>query len=164
MVEYNDGSVIAQICATDMRMPIQYALAYPERLQAPVPKIDWSEARRWDFDPPDVEKFPLLKLAYACQEAGGSATCTLNAADEIAVEAFLERRISFPAIYKVVEQTISQVPNRRTETIGDILELDRESRSAARELIAKDKIVSAPGKLSGIRLAASESAPPAARA
>jgi 1-deoxy-D-xylulose-5-phosphate reductoisomerase len=164
MVEYNDGSVIAQICATDMRMPIQYALTYPERSQAPVPKIDWSQARRWDFDPPDVEKFPLLKLAYACQEAGGSATCTLNAADEIAVEAFLERRISFPAIYKVVEQTISQVPNRRTETIGDILELDRESRSAARELIAKDKMVSAPGKLSGMRLAASESAPPAARA
>jgi len=164
MVEFNDGSVIAQICATDMRMPIQYALTYPERSQAPVPKIDWNEARRWDFGPPDLEKFPLLNLAYACQEAGGSATCTLNAADEIAVEAFLERRISFPAIYKVVEQTVSQVPNRRAETIGDILELDRESRSVARELIAKDTMVSAPGKASGSRLAAAESAPPAARA
>jgi 1-deoxy-D-xylulose-5-phosphate reductoisomerase len=164
MVEYSDGSVIAQICATDMRMPIQYALTYPERSRAPVPKIDWSEARRWDFGPPDLEKFPLLSLAYACQEAGGSATCTLNAADEIAVEAFLERRISFPAIYRVVEQTVSKVPNRRAETIGDILELDRDSRSVAREMIAKDTMVVSVGKASGARLAASETAPPVARA
>src|SRR5713226_5771071 len=109
MVEYSDGSVIAQISATDMRMPIQYALTYPERSQAPVPKIDWSHARHWDFGPPDLDKFPLLKLAYECQKAGGSATCTLNAADEVAVEAFLERRISFPAIYRIVEQTVSKL-------------------------------------------------------
>jgi 1-deoxy-D-xylulose-5-phosphate reductoisomerase len=83
MVEYNDGSVIAQVCATDMRMPIQYALTWPDRSHAPVPKIDWSETRKWDFGPPDFDRFPLLKLAYQCQEAGGSATCTLNAADEI---------------------------------------------------------------------------------
>ena len=92
MIEYTDGSVLAQISATDMRMPIQYALTYPDRAEAPVPKIDWAEARKWEFLPPDFEKFPLLKLAYQCQEAGGSATCTLNAADEIAVEAFLQGR------------------------------------------------------------------------
>ena len=96
MIEYSDGSVLAQISATDMRMPIQYALTWPERRQAPVPKIDWSQARQWDFTPPDFGRFPLLKLAYQCQEAGGSATCTLNAADEIAVEAFLNGEIGFP--------------------------------------------------------------------
>ncbi len=143
MIEYSDGSVIAQISATDMRMPIQYALTYPERMQAPVAKIDWSEARRWEFGPPDLEKFPLLKLAYACQKAGGSATCTLNAADEVAVEAFLERRISFPAIYRIVEQTVSKLAPRRPATINDILEVDMESRALARELVAREAAVDA---------------------
>ena len=116
MVEYNDGSVIAQISATDMRMPIQYALTYPERSEAPVPKIDWREARTWEFHPPDFEKFPLLRLAYEAQETGGSATCTLNAADEIAVEAFLEGRIGFPAIAEVVEETLIEVPVAQAAT------------------------------------------------
>jgi 1-deoxy-D-xylulose-5-phosphate reductoisomerase len=74
MIEYSDGSVLAQICATDMRMPIQYALTYPDRFEAPVPKLNWAEARTWEFLPPDFDKFPLLKLAYQCQETGGSAT------------------------------------------------------------------------------------------
>jgi len=161
MIEYSDGSVIAQVSATDMRMPIQYALTYPERSQAPVPKVDWSQARRWEFGPPDLEKFPLLKLAYDCQRAGGSATCTLNAADEIAVEAFLARQISFPSIYKIVEQTVSQLPNRQPGTIDDILEVDKESRALARELIARDAKVAAAGALG---LTASKTAPPAARA
>jgi 1-deoxy-D-xylulose-5-phosphate reductoisomerase len=164
MIEYSDGSVIAQISATDMRMPIQYALTFPERSRAPVPKIDWAEARRWEFGPPDLQKFPLLKLAYACQEAGGSATCTLNAADEVAVEAFIERRIGFPSIYKIVEQTVSKLPNRQPATIGDILEIDRESRSLARELIAKDTEAGAVGKASTFGLAVSKTGPPAARA
>jgi 1-deoxy-D-xylulose-5-phosphate reductoisomerase len=162
MIEYSDGSVIAQVSATDMRMPIQYALTYPERSQAPVPKIDWSQARRWEFGPPDLEKFPLLKLAYECQEAGGSATCTLNAADEVAVEAFLTRQISFPAIYRIVEQTVSKLPNRQPRTIDDILELDKESRSLARELIARD--TQAGAVTSAVGLATSKTAPPAARA
>ena len=71
-----DGSVMAQVSATDMRMPIQYALTYPERADAPVPRLDWAQPARWTFDPPDFEKFPLLKLAYQAQETGGSATCT----------------------------------------------------------------------------------------
>jgi 1-deoxy-D-xylulose-5-phosphate reductoisomerase len=136
MIEYSDGSVIAQVCATDMRMPIQYALTYPDRCEAPVPKIDWREARKWEFHPPDFDKFPLLKLAYECQEAGGSATCTLNAADEIAVEAFLQGRISFPAIHEIVQETLARLAPRTPHTIGDILETDRESRVLARQLAA----------------------------
>jgi 1-deoxy-D-xylulose-5-phosphate reductoisomerase len=135
MIEYHDGSVLAQISATDMRMPIQYALSYPERDQAPVPKIDWSQARQWEFLPPDFAKFPLLKLAYRCQEAGGSATCTLNAADEIAVQAFLEGQIPFSGIYEVVEETLARMPARSPQSISDILNIDAESRALARELV-----------------------------
>ena len=134
MIEYSDGSVLAQISATDMRMPIQYALTYPERFEAPVPKIDWAEARNLEFLPPDFEKFPLLSLAYQCQETGGSATCTLNAADEIAVEAFLQGRIAYPAIHEIVAETLSKMPVRWPRTISDVLAIDRESRALAREL------------------------------
>jgi 1-deoxy-D-xylulose-5-phosphate reductoisomerase len=136
MIEYSDGSVLAQISATDMRMPIQYALTYPDRCDAPVPRIDWAQARQWEFLPPDFQKFPLLKLAYQCQEAGGSATCTLNAADEIAVEAFLQRRIGYSSIYEVVSETLSKMPERDLRTVGEILERDRESRAVAHELVA----------------------------
>jgi len=136
MIEYSDGSVLAQISATDMRMPIQYALTYPDRCEALVPKIDWAEARKWEFLPPDLEKFPLLKVAYQCQETGGSATCTLNAADEVAVEAFLQGRVGYPSIHEIVSETLSRMPVRNPRTIGDILEIDRESRTLARELVA----------------------------
>ncbi len=135
MIEYSDGSVLAQISATDMRMPIQYALTYPDRCAAPVPKIDWAEARKWEFFPPDFDKFPLLRLACQCQEAGGAATCTLNAADEIAVEAFLQGIIGFTCIYEIVSETLAKMPSQNPETIGDILEIDRESRDLARELV-----------------------------
>jgi 1-deoxy-D-xylulose-5-phosphate reductoisomerase len=136
MIEYSDGSVLAQISATDMRMPIQYALTYPERSGAPVPKIDWTEARKWEFLPPDFTKFPLLRLAYDCQRAGGAATCVLNAADEIAVEAFLEGRIAFPTIYEVVAETVEHMPARPPRTVAEILEVDREARTMARETVA----------------------------
>ncbi len=137
MVEYIDGSVIAQVSATDMRMPIQYALTWPERAQAPVAKIDWTEARQWEFSAPDFDRFPLLGLAYRSMEAGGTACCTLNAADEIAVEGFLAGRITFPGIASVVEETLARVPSRQVNTIGDILEVDRNSRAIARELVAR---------------------------
>ncbi len=135
MIEYSDGSVLAQVSATDMRMPIQYALTFPDRCEAPVPKVDWSKAKSWDFYPPDYEKFPLLRLAYQCQEAGGSATCTLNAADEVAVEAFLQGKIAFPAIAEVVAETLSRIPVRHARTVAEILEIDGESRTRARELV-----------------------------
>jgi 1-deoxy-D-xylulose-5-phosphate reductoisomerase len=134
MVEFNDGSVIAQVCATDMRMPIQYALTWPERWDAPVPRLDWREARSWEFFPPDPERFPLLRMAYEAHRAGGSAGCTLNAADEVAVEAFLRNEIPFPAIAEVVEETLARVPLRNASTIGELLEIDRESRAVAAEV------------------------------
>jgi 1-deoxy-D-xylulose-5-phosphate reductoisomerase len=140
MVEYVDGSVIAQLSATDMRMPIQYALTYPDRGEAPVARLDWRQSRHLDFSAPDFDKFPLLKLAYQAQETGGSATCTLNAADEIAVAAFLGARISFPAIAEVVEETLHRVPVRQPATIEGMMEIDRESRAAAEAIIASGKI------------------------
>ncbi len=137
MVEFTDGSVVAQVSATDMRMPIQYALTYPAREPGPVPRLDWSVERHWDFFPPDLEKFRLLKLSYQAQETGGSATCTLNAADEVAVSAFLDGRISFPGIAEVVEETLAQVPSRRPRSIAEVLEIDEESRTVARGVAAR---------------------------
>ncbi|MGA2596608.1 MAG: 1-deoxy-D-xylulose-5-phosphate reductoisomerase [Bryobacteraceae bacterium] len=137
MVEYTDGSVIAQISATDMRMPIQYALTWPDREDAPVPRLDWTQPRSWTFFPPDFEKFPLLRLAYDAQRTGGSATCTLNAADEVAVDAFLNSRISFPAISVVVEETLERVPVRQPASVGEVLEIDRESREIARQVVER---------------------------
>lgn len=140
MVEYNDGSVIAQISATDMRMPIQYAMTYPERSEAPVPRLDWTQARTWDFTPPDFKKFPLLRLAYEAIQAGGTAGCTLNAADEIAVAAFLKEEISFPAIAEVVEETLQRVPRKTARSVDEVLETDRRSREVARGVIAERQL------------------------
>jgi len=135
MVEYSDGSVIAQISATDMRMPIQYALTYPARESAPVPRLDWTETRSWNFSAPDFEKFPALRLAYQALRQGGSATCTLNAADEIAVEAFLGGAISFPSIPAVVEETLARMPAREAASVQEVLEIDELSRSVARQIV-----------------------------
>jgi 1-deoxy-D-xylulose-5-phosphate reductoisomerase len=136
MVEFVDGSVVAQISATDMRMPIQYALTYPERAEAPVPRLDWTQPMALEFFPPDLDKFPLLGLAYQAQRDGGSAACTLNAADEVAVEAFLNGQIAFPEMAAVVEETLSALPAREPSSIGEVLAIDRESRRRARELAA----------------------------
>lgn len=135
MVEYNDGSVIAQVSATDMRMPIQYALTYPERDAAPVPRIDWSQPRTWSFSAPDLEKFRLLKLAYQAQESGGSATCILNAADEIAVEAFLAGKIPFAAIAETVEETLTRQKTSEPATIDDVVAADAQARELARQIV-----------------------------
>ncbi|HEX4748265.1 MAG TPA: 1-deoxy-D-xylulose-5-phosphate reductoisomerase [Bryobacteraceae bacterium] len=136
MVEYNDGSVIAQVSATDMRMPIQYAMTYPDRDRAPVPRIDWTQPRTWHFSAPDFQKFPLLRLAYESQKTGGSASCTLNAADEIAVQAFLDGRIGFTEIAEVVEETLTRQGSHEPETIEDVVEIDAASRRVAREIVA----------------------------
>lgn len=147
MVEYADGSVIAQISATDMRMPIQYALTYPERASAPVPRLDWTQAAGWTFDPPDFEKFPLLKLAYQAQTAGGSAACTLNAADEVAVEAFLAGRISYPAIAAAIAETLQRVAVSEPQSVSEVLEIDRVSRQVARGIIQEGAFVKSYEKL-----------------
>jgi 1-deoxy-D-xylulose-5-phosphate reductoisomerase len=135
LVEYLDGSVIAQVCATDMRMPIQYALTYPERAAAPVPRLDWGQAAQWSFEPPDYQKFPLLRTAYEAVSTGGSAPATLNAADEIGVEAFLAGKIPFPGIAATVAECLEQVPVRRLTSIAEVLDADGESRRVAREII-----------------------------
>jgi 1-deoxy-D-xylulose-5-phosphate reductoisomerase len=135
MIEFSDGSVIAQISATDMRMPIQYALTYPDRCSAPVPRLDWTQARKWEFHPPDMAKFPALRLAYQAQQTGGSAGCTLNAADEIAVEAFLREEIAFSEVPGVIEDTLSAVGISHPNSVEDVLAIDERSRQTAREII-----------------------------
>jgi 1-deoxy-D-xylulose-5-phosphate reductoisomerase len=127
-----------------MRMPIQYALTWPERSQAPVAKIDWSKARTWEFHAPDHAKFPLLGLAYEAQSNGGSATCVLNAADEIAVEAFLQGQISFPAIARVVEETLQRMPDREPSSVQEILLTDSDARRMAHEVIQSQAVKFAP--------------------
>ncbi len=100
-----------------------------------MPRLDWNQARSWTFSPPDFEKFPALRLAYQAQREGGSATCTLNAADEIAVDAFLKEQISFPAISAVVEETLARVPSREPHSIAEVLEIDEQSRHVARQVV-----------------------------
>jgi len=139
MVEYSDGSIIAQLSATDMRMPIQYAMTYPNRERAPVPRLDWTQLRAWQFAPPDMEKFRLLKLAYEAQQCGGSAACTLNAADEVAVEAFLSGRIPFPSISAIVEETLSRQPVQHPQTIEDVIAIDQASRDVARQVLSESR-------------------------
>jgi len=144
MVEYEDGTVIAQVSATDMRMPIQYALTWPERSPAPVPRIDWTQARQWDFHAPDFDKFPLLGLAYESLHRGGASSCILNAADEVAVAAFLDGKLRFPAIARVVEETLNRMPYREPASISEILEEDRDARRKAQEVIEANAVVFGP--------------------
>ena len=146
MVEYQDGSVIAQVCATDMRMPIQYALTWPDRSSAPVPRIDWSQARKWEFHAPDFAKFPLLTLAYESLRMGGTASCVVNAADEIAVGAFLENRIGFPGIASVVEKTLERTPIETASNVAEILEADAAARRVAQNVIETNPKVFAPAR------------------
>jgi 1-deoxy-D-xylulose-5-phosphate reductoisomerase len=149
MVEFIDGSLIAQLSATDMKMPIQYALYYPERRPCPEDRrLDWSNVRQWDFGPPDREKFPALDLAYGALERGGSAGCTLNAADEVAVAAFLEGRISFPAMAEVVAETLTAVPVTQPASIAEVLEVDRLSRRLAIDALSRHRVETGVGSAS----------------
>jgi 1-deoxy-D-xylulose-5-phosphate reductoisomerase len=97
--------------------------------------LDWRVARSWQFQPPDLDKFPLLRLAYQAQQTGGSATCTLNAADEVAAEAFLDGKINFWGIAEVVEETLCKIETRQPRCLSDILEIDKESRLMARRIL-----------------------------
>ncbi|TVR98323.1 MAG: 1-deoxy-D-xylulose-5-phosphate reductoisomerase [Rhodospirillales bacterium] len=130
MVTYADGSVLAQLGAPDMRTPIAVALAWPERLSAPVPKLDLTEIGRLTFEAPDEVLFPALRLARAALASGGSAPTILNAANEVAVHGFLAGRIGFLDIARVVEETLSAIPVRPLETLADVADID----SAAREM------------------------------
>ena len=141
MIEFRDGSVIAQLGVTDMKMPIQYALYYPERRPCPENRrLDWNTVRQWQFEPPDAGKFPALGLAYQALKSGGSAGCTLNAADEVAVAAFLAGRISFLAMSAVVADALSSVPLQEPQTIAEVLAIDRMSRERAEQILTNYEV------------------------
>jgi 1-deoxy-D-xylulose-5-phosphate reductoisomerase len=131
MVEYADGSVIAQLGNPDMRTPIAHALAYPERIEAGVGSLDLSRVGRLDFTPPDFVRFPALRLGYRALEEGGTSPATLNAANEIAVAAFLERRLPFLAITAVIEAVMNELRPRPLASLDDVLEADAVARRHA---------------------------------
>lgn len=131
MVEFNDGSILAQLSVTDMRLPILYALTYPERIASDL-RFNVLDLKRLDFAPPDPVKFPCLRLAYEAAEAGGAKTIALNAADEVAVAAFLNHEIGFADIPKVIEHTILETSDRHPESIEEVLAIDVQAREAAR--------------------------------
>jgi 1-deoxy-D-xylulose-5-phosphate reductoisomerase len=135
MVEFNDGSLLAQLSVTDMRLPILYALTYPDRVQSDL-RFNVLDLKKLDFCPPDFAKFPCLRLAYEAAEAGGSKSIALNAADEVAVAAFLNREIGFTDISKVVEQTIRETKTRQPESIEEVLALDAQARELARQKLS----------------------------
>ena len=130
LVEFADGSVKAQLGPPDMRIPIQYALTYPERVAGVVPPFDLV-GRSLDFEAPDLDAFPCLRLGYEAGRLGGSAPAVLNAADEVAVRAFLEGRIGFTSIPVVVERALEAVPVRPVASVADVLEVDAAGRAAA---------------------------------
>lgn len=138
LVEYRDGSVIAQLCPPDMKMPIRYALSFPQRQRGlENRRLSWKSVRQLEFEPPDWDKFPLLGMAYQALRTGGAAGCILNAADEIAVEAFLQQRIRFSAIPRVVEAALESVSTAEAASIDEVLARDQSARQAAREAVEK---------------------------
>jgi 1-deoxy-D-xylulose-5-phosphate reductoisomerase len=134
MVEFVDGSILAQFSVTDMRLPILYALTYPERIPSDL-RFSVMDLRHLDFCPPDMAKFPCLRLAYEAATAGGAQTIALNAADEVAVAAFLERRIGFDDIPRIIEQVMTATPAAHLESIHKVLVLDTEARLLASEMV-----------------------------
>ncbi|HET9181875.1 MAG TPA: 1-deoxy-D-xylulose-5-phosphate reductoisomerase [Candidatus Angelobacter sp.] len=135
MVEFNDGSILAQLSVTDMRLPILYALTYPERIPSDL-RFNVLDLKHLDFTPPDQVKFPCLRLAYEAAQAGGAKSIALNAADEVAVGAFLNREIGFSEIPKVIERTILETKDYRPESIEEVLAIDVQAREAARRKLS----------------------------
>jgi 1-deoxy-D-xylulose-5-phosphate reductoisomerase len=135
LVEFVDGSILAQLSVTDMRLPILYALTYPDRIASSL-NFSLSDLRHLDFCPPDMEKFPCLRLAYEALGAGGGKTVALNAADEVAVSAFLDGIIPFQEIPVLIEEVVSETPGGKLESIKTVLGVDQEARSSARERVA----------------------------
>jgi 1-deoxy-D-xylulose-5-phosphate reductoisomerase len=136
LVEYVDGSILAQISVTDMRLPILYALAYPER-PASTLTFDLAALTHLDFEQPDLERFPCLRLSFEAAAKGGAHCIALNAADEVAVEAFLDRRIPFLGIPRTIENVLASTREAHPATIAEVLAADREARKIARALLAK---------------------------
>jgi 1-deoxy-D-xylulose-5-phosphate reductoisomerase len=137
MVEFIDGSIIAQLGPTDMRMPIQYALTYPGRLASNVLELDWTRLRRLDFEKVSTRRFPCLRLAREALGKGGALPCALNAADEVAVAAFLDHRLPFLGIPEVIEGVLSRTSRVGLSSIDDVLAADVEARRLAAEEVAR---------------------------
>jgi len=137
MVEFVDGSILAQLGPTDMRMPIQYALTYPERAASKECALDWSTLTRLDFEEVPAGKFPCLELAREALRQGGLLPCALNAADEVAIAAFLERKLPFLGIAKVIEGVLGRMPRAPLSNIEDLIAGDAEARRLAREEVER---------------------------
>jgi 1-deoxy-D-xylulose-5-phosphate reductoisomerase len=135
MVTYVDGSVLAQLGNPDMRTPIAYALAYPERIESGVPALDLTAMAKLVFERPDYNRFPCLKLAYDALQAGGSAPAILNAANEVAVQAFLNKKIGFRMIDQLIARVMDTLPHQPMTDIDDVIEQDRRAREVANELL-----------------------------
>jgi len=134
MVEFVDGSILAQVSVTDMRLPILYALTWPERIESDL-RFDVLSLKHLDFCPPDLDKFPCLRLAYEAAEAGGAKTVALNAADEVAVAAFLEGKIPFLGIPATIQAVLNETPALKPESIGEVLSMDSEARVLAQRFV-----------------------------
>jgi len=143
MVEFVDGSILAQVSVTDMRLPILYALTYPERIKSEL-RFAVSDLRHLDFCPPDLKKFPCLRLACEAAEAGGAKTVALNAADEVAVAAFLEGKIGFNDIPRIIEDVLAVTNARHPESIKEVLNADTEARTLAQRQVAEGKKIERP--------------------
>lgn len=135
MVEFVDGSIIAQMSVPDMKGPISYALSYPERFAGILPVLNLAEIRELTFEEPDLKKYPSLSLTYEAIRAGGTMPCVLNAANEVAVEAFLDRRISFTEIARVVSETMAQHKVLKTDNINTVLNASNWAQARAEEII-----------------------------
>lgn len=137
MVEYVDGSVLAQLGSPDMRIPIAHALAWPERMETPAEKLDLARIGTLNFEVPDLDKFPALRVARQAMEAGGASPIILNAANEEAVTAFLDRRIGFLAIVDTVEEALARMDAPKPRTIADVIDIDRRTRALANDLMSE---------------------------
>ena len=143
MVEFVDGSLLAQISVTDMRLPILYALTFPDRIASDL-RFPVMDLRHLDFYPPDMIKFPCLRLAYEAAAAGGAKTIALNAADEVAVAAFLDERIGFDDIPRIIEDVITATPAANLESIKEVLASDGEARRLASEMVQERSRAASP--------------------
>jgi len=138
MVEFVDGSVLAQLGSADMRIPIAYALAWPERMATPAQRLDLAAIARLDFEAPDFDRFPALRLAREALEAGGAAPVVLNAANEVAVAGFLAGRIGFPEISRLVQEALMASDYGAPRSIRDVQEIDRVTRERAQTMMTAD--------------------------
>jgi 1-deoxy-D-xylulose-5-phosphate reductoisomerase len=136
MVEFVDGSIVAQLGTADMRQPIQYALTYPERLPSPVASLDWTTIQRLDFNPPDRKKFPCIELAYGAIEMGGTAPAVVNASDEVVVQAFLDNKIPFSDIPRIIAATLEAHKVESADGVEAVMEADAWARNHARRLVS----------------------------